>query len=165
MEEGSPADPEGRSEPGDGDDPHIESLLAPHAVLMLTTMVGRHHSSRPVVCAAADGDRLSFLARRDTDWVRAVEGREAIVHLTSSDGEGSRYLSLNGTARTEHDRSLVRSLWSAPLHEQWFTADDERVVAVHFDVTDGECWTDQDPSGRPFKVAGTVVAPRSRTVE
>jgi general stress protein 26 len=125
----------------------ITALLATEpTVAMVTTMVGRHHSSRPVTCADVQDHRLSFLVSQQAEWVAAIAASQAIVHVTVADDAHTTYLSLNGGAIVVTDPQEILRLWS-PAARAWFDRpDDPDLAVVHFDVTDGEYW--EGPGGR-----------------
>jgi general stress protein 26 len=121
-------------------------LTADPTVAMVMTMVGRHHSSRPVTCADVQDHRLSFLVSRQAEWVDAIANSQALVHVTVSDDAHTTYLSLNGGAMVVTDPSEIVRLWS-PAARAWFEGPDDPDVAVlHFDISDGEYW--DGPGGR-----------------
>jgi general stress protein 26 len=109
-------------------------------VAMVMTMIGRSHSSRPVTVADVRDTRLSFLVSRDADWVSAIAGQAAIVHVTIADEGEARYVALNGLAKIVVDEAESQRLWS-PIARAWFTGPDDPDLAVlHFDVSDGQYW-------------------------
>lgn len=121
-------------------------------VAMVTTMVGREHTSRPVASAEIQDHRISFLVNRRAAWVEAVAAAAAIVHVTFADDAHSLYVSLNGTAHADSDNTEIVRLWT-PAAQAWFDGpNDPDLAVVHFDVTDGEYW--DGPNG----VVGRVVA-------
>ena len=121
-------------------------------VAMVTTMVGRDHSSRPVTVADTIGTRLSFLVARNADWVRSIAASEAIVHMTVANDAHSVYLSLNGTAIVSQDTADAARLWSKPAG-LWFDGPaDPNLAVLHFDVSEGHYW--DGPDG----MVGRVVA-------
>lgn len=122
----------------------IELVPDGMTVAMVMTMVGRHHSSRPVTIADVRGERLSFLVARHVDWVTAIAGQQAIVHVTIADDHASTYLSLNGSAIVVTDPSETERLWS-PAARAWFDGPDDPDLAVlHFDVAEGRFWDGPD---------------------
>jgi general stress protein 26 len=125
-------------------------------VAMLMTMVGREHTSRPVTVAETTDDRLSFLVAGHTDWVRSIAGHEALVHVTISDHDAGRWLSLNGAAAVVVDRDEIRRLWN-PAARAWFDGpDDPELAVVRFDVSDGHYW--DGPSTRAGRAVSLLKA-------
>lgn len=115
-------------------------LVENGSVMMLMTMVGSEHSSRPVTCASVDSDELWFLVDRTTEWVQAIERGSAITHVTMSDRGENRYLALNGEATVTTDRTVLDRLWT-PIAKVWFSGpDDPNLAAVRFEASDGEYW-------------------------
>jgi general stress protein 26 len=125
----------------------ITALLTTEPVVaMVMTMVGRHHSSRPVTCADVQDHRLSFLVSQQAEWVAAIAASQAIVHVTVADDAHTTYVSLNGGAMVVTDPREILRLWS-PVARAWFDGpEDPDLAVVHFDITDGEYW--DGPGGR-----------------
>ena len=135
----------------------ITALLTTEpTVAMVMTMVGRHHSSRPVTCAEAQDHRLSFLVSQHAEWVAAIAASQAIVHVTVADNAHSTYVSLNGGAIVVTDPQEILRLWS-PGARAWFDGpEDPDLAVVHFDITDGEYW--DGPSGRVGRAVAVLRA-------
>ena len=53
----------------------LSELFDGGTTVMLMTMIGSDHSSRPMTVAGVDGDRLSFLVDTTADWYAAVASR------------------------------------------------------------------------------------------
>lgn len=125
----------------------ITALLTTEpTVAMVMTMVGRHHTSRPVTCADVQDHRLSFLVSQQAEWVAAISASQAIVHVTVADDARTTYVSLNGGAIVVTDPQEILRLWS-PLARTWFDGpEDPDLAVVHFDISDGEYW--DGPGGR-----------------
>ena len=144
MSQTNPHDPDAHT--SDDNRPLTSLLTNEPCIAMLTTMIGREHTSRPVACAEVHDHRISFIASRESAWVEAVAAAAAIVHITIADDANANYVSLNGTAIVVTDAEEITRLWS-PGAGAWFDGpDDPDVVVVHFDVSDGEYW--DGPGGR-----------------
>jgi len=130
------------------DDPakHLSVLFDHGATVMLMTMIGAEHSSRPMTVAAVDGGRLSFLVDTTADWYAPVASGNATVHLTLSDVRHNEFAALNGVATATKDRAAVDALWSAPAGAYFEGKDDPNVAVLYFDTSDGQYW--ESPSGR-----------------
>lgn len=140
-----------------------ELLTADPTIAMVMTMVGRHHSSRPVACADVQDHRLSFLVSRKAEWVQAIANSQAIVHVTVTDDSHTRYVSLNGGAMVVTDPAEIVRLWT-PAARAWFDGpDDPDVAVVHFDVSDGEYW--EGPGGRVGRAVALLRAAFSGSPE
>jgi general stress protein 26 len=128
-------------------------------VAMIMTMIGRSHSSRPVTVADVREHRLSFLVARHADWVAAIEGEQALVHVTIADNDAARYLALNGSAIVVRDEEEAQRLWT-PAARVWFDgAEDPNLAVLHFDVTDGHYWSGPAGSvGRAIAFARAVIS-------
>jgi len=96
-------------------------------VAMVTTMVGREHSSRPVVAAEVRPHRMTFLVDRGADWVSAIAREQALLHVTVADEARGLFLALNGCAEVE-PKGEARAL-------------------LHFDVERGDYWRMSGPDG------------------
>jgi general stress protein 26 len=124
----------------------LTDLLDGGDVVMLMTMIGPTHSSRPLTVAGVDGRRISMLVDRTVDWAVAIGDPGTVVHIAASDQRSNVYLSLNGTASVVPDRTEVERLWN-PAAAAFFDGKTDPAAAVlHFDVADGEFW--DAPSGR-----------------
>ena len=125
-------------------------------VAMVTTMVGREHTSRPVACAEVQDHRLSFLVDRRAAWVDAIAAAAAIVHVTFADDSDNLYVSLNGTALMVTDSAEITRLWTAAARAWFDGPDDSNLAVVHFDVSDGEYW--DGPNGAIGRTVATLRA-------
>lgn len=114
--------------------------------VMLTTMIGDEHTSRPMTIADVDGDRLSMLVDTTASWYLAVASGTAVVHVTLSDVRHNDYAALNGTATVTAERAEIDRLWNPGASAFFDSKDDPNLAVLHFDVSDGEYWT--APSGR-----------------
>lgn len=114
--------------------------------VMLMTMIGHEHTSRPMTVAGVDGDRLSMLVDSTAAWYGAVASGTAVVHITLADVRDNDYAALNGTATVTTDRAEIDRLWSPAAGAFFEGKDDPHLAVLHFDVSDGEYWT--SPSGR-----------------
>ena len=146
------------------DDRPLTSLLTQEpCIAMVTTMIGREHTSRPVACAEIHDHRLSFIASRESAWVEAVAAAAAIVHVTVADAASATYVSLNGTAIVVTDAEEIVRLWT-PAARAWFDGpNDPDIVVVHFDVSDGEYW--DGPGGRVGRAVAMLRAALSGDAE
>lgn len=125
----------------------ITALLTTEpTVAMVMTMVGRHHSSRPVTCAEAQDHRLAFLVSQRAEWVAAIAASQAIVHVTVADNAHTTYVSLNGGAIVVTDPQEILRPWSPAARARFDGPEDPDLAVVHFDITDGEYW--DGPNGR-----------------
>ena len=143
------------------DERTLSDLLSDRRVVaMVTTMVGRSHSSRPVVCVDATDARLSFVVDRHAPWVADVLGEQALLHVTVTDERHATYLSLEGHGDVSLEPDEVERLWE-PALRAWFDGpDDPDAVVLHFDVVDGEYWLGDQSSG-PGE-SGRVSRPQPR---
>lgn len=67
--------------------------------VMLMTMVGHEHTSRPMTIAGVDGDRLTMLVDSTAAWYGAVASGVAVVHVTLSNVRHNDYAALTGLRR------------------------------------------------------------------
>lgn len=134
----------------------LDELLNGHTIVMLMTMIGDAHSSRPLTVAEVADGRLSFLVDRTTEWGVAVQQGRAVVHVTVADERSNTYLALNGSASISTDGAELDRLWNPAAGAFFDGKDDPGVAVLHFDVSDGEYW--DGPSGRLGSVLGLVRA-------
>ena len=134
----------------------LDDLIDGRTVVMLMTMIGPEHSSRPLTCLEVDGDRLSFLVDRSTAWAAAIADGTATVHFTVADGPGNTYLAMNGTASVTDDREAIDRMWNPVAGIYFDGQDDPNLAALHFEVEDGEYW--DGPSGRIGAAVGLLRA-------
>jgi general stress protein 26 len=124
----------------------LTDLFEPGDTVMLMTMIGRTHSSRPMTVAGVEGDRLSFLVDVTADWYDPVAARNAVVHITLSDVRHNRYAAVNGETRVSRDPGEIALLWSPGAAAFFDGQDDPNIGVLHLSVTDGQYW--DSPSGR-----------------
>jgi general stress protein 26 len=143
---------------------HIGALISGHKhVAMIMTTIADRPSSRPVRCAEANGDRLSFLVDHGDEWVKAVERGEAVVQVTIADEHHNTYLAVNGRASVSTSFAERQRLWSAARDwfespEGWFEGpDDPRLAVLTFDVSDGEYWDGPGRIGRAVDLMKAVL--------
>jgi general stress protein 26 len=115
-------------------------LLDTGDTVMLMTMIGDEHSSRPMTIAGVADDRLDLLVDTTTEWTSAVAAGRAITHVTSSDVRTNRFVALNGTATVSRDRTEVERLWNPGAAAFFEGKDDPNLAALHFQVADGQYW-------------------------
>lgn len=114
--------------------------------VMLMTMVGHEHTSRPMTISGVEGDRLSMLVDTTAGWYDAVASRTAVVHITLSDVRHNDFAAVNGTATVTTERAEIDRHWNPAAAAFFDGKDDPNLAVLHFDVSTGEYWT--APSGR-----------------
>jgi general stress protein 26 len=114
--------------------------------VMLMTMIGQEHTSRPMTIAGVDGSRLAMLVDTTAEWYSAVASGSAVVHVTLSDVRHNEYAALNGTAAVTSDRAEIERYWNPGASAFFDGKDDPNLAVLYFDVDGGEYWT--APSGR-----------------
>ena len=124
----------------------LADLLHKGDTVMLMTMIGDEHSSRPMTVADVQGSEFACLADTTADWYDAVATGEAIVHVTLSDVRRNNFAALNGTASTTGDRSEIERLWNPAASAFFDGKDDPKLAVLRFVVSDGQYW--DSPSGR-----------------
>ncbi|MET0147297.1 MAG: pyridoxamine 5'-phosphate oxidase family protein [Ilumatobacteraceae bacterium] len=124
----------------------LADLVDGGTIVMLMTMIGDEHSSRPLTVAAVDGSRLEFLVDATTDWATAVRSGGVAVHASVSDTRANTYLSLQGSASMTLDAADVQRLWSPAASAFFDGPDDPALGVLRFDVDGGEYW--DSPGGR-----------------
>ena len=134
----------------------LSELVDARTIVMLMTMVGTEHSSRPLTCLGVDGDRLSFLVDRSTDWVGAIADGAAVVHATVADGRENTYAAMNGAATVVQDHAEIDRLWNPVAGIYFDGQEDPNVAVLHLEVDQGEYW--DGPSGRIGAAVGLLRA-------
>jgi general stress protein 26 len=139
----------------------VTDLVDDGDVLMLTSAFDGL-LARPITCAEVVDDRLAFLVSAGTDWVDALEDveptRGAVVGLTATDPEATRYASFSARARVLRDEARAEQLWS-PFAKPFFTGpDDPKVRVLELEVLEGEWWDGPSTGvGRLVALVGSVV--------
>jgi general stress protein 26 len=118
----------------------LDDLLDGGDTVMVMTMIGDDHSSRPMTIAGVTADRLDFLADTTTDWTSAIAEGRATVHVTLSDVRANRFVALNGTASMSRDRTEVERLWNPGAAAFFEGKDDPHLAVLHFQVSEGQYW-------------------------
>jgi len=132
----------------------LDDLVSAGDTVMLMTMIGDEHSSRPLTVAEIEGQRIGILVDTTSEWSRAVD--RATIHITLSDVRENRFLALNGNARMSSDRAVIDRLWN-PFAGAFFDGkDDPNLAVLFFDVTEGQYW--DSPSGRIGSLIAMVKA-------
>jgi len=124
----------------------LDELVDGGTIVMLMTMIGGTHSSRPLTVAEVDGRRVSFPVDRTVDWAAAIGEPSTVVHGVVSDVRKNVFVSLNGRAEITPDRAEVDRLWNPAAAAFFDGKDDPSAAVLHLDVDDGEYW--DVPSGR-----------------
>jgi general stress protein 26 len=124
----------------------LDDLLKPGDTVMLMTMIGDEHSSRPMTVAEIDGSRIGLLVDTTAEWTAAVAQGIATVHVTLSDVRANRFVALNGTCSMSADRADAERLWNPAAGAFFDGKDDPNLFVLFFDVTEGEYW--DSPDGR-----------------
>ena len=126
--------------------PIADLISGGKTIAMVMTMLDGRHQARPLTCVEVDGDVLSFLVDRESEWVRAVAEGRATTFVSIADDGANTYLSLEGHGVVTTDTTELHRLWT-PMASVWFeSADDPRLAVFSFTVTDGWWW---DGPGNP----------------
>ncbi|CAN5884137.1 hypothetical protein BH24ACT6_BH24ACT6_09650 [soil metagenome] len=70
----------------------LDDLLDAPVIVMLMTMIGDEHSSRPLTCVAVHEECLDFLVDQETEWAQAIAAGTARVHVTVADERHNTYV-------------------------------------------------------------------------
>lgn len=118
----------------------LEQALDGERIAMVVT---HDHRARPMTVLEARGSTLWFLTDRTADWVAELGPAEPVTVTVSDLGDGV-FVSLTGTVRTTDDRARLEALWN-PAMQVWFDGpDDEKLIALQVEVTEGEYWDGPD---------------------
>jgi len=124
----------------------LVELMDGGTTVIVMTMIGDRHSSRPLTVAEVDGDRIAMLVDTTAEWSAAVAAGSAVVHVALSDVRKNNYASLNGAASLSRDAAEIERLWN-PFAGAFFEGkDDPNLAVLHFNVSDGQYW--DSPQGR-----------------
>jgi general stress protein 26 len=124
----------------------LAELVEPGTIVMLMTMIGGDHSSRPLTVAGVDHGTLEVLVDRTADWAEAIDEPDTVVHVSVADVRSNVYLSLNGTASITPERAAIERLWNPGAAAFFDGKEDPAVAVLRFAVSGGEYW--DAPSGR-----------------
>jgi len=124
--------------------------------VMVMTMIGDEHSSRPMTVAGVHDNCLDMLVDTTADWYSAVAAGTAVVHLTLSDVRHNEFAALNGSATVSTDRAEIDRLWNPGAAAFFDGKDDPNLAVLHFSVDDGQYW--DAPSGRLGSLIAMVKA-------
>jgi general stress protein 26 len=111
------------------------------AAFMVTRGSGQSLHGRPMATARVDEDLTSiwFATDRHSGKIEEISANPN-VYLGYTNGSGSEWASVNGTARVVDDRAKVKELWT-PLWKNWFDGpDDPRIVLIEVTPTEAEYW-------------------------
>jgi general stress protein 26 len=103
--------------------------------------------SRPMAIARVEPNcDLWFFTARTSAKVHEIENEEHV--LVALQDEGSRYLSLNGTAELVSDRAKMRDLWK-DSYQTWFPQglDDPNLLLILIHSQQAEYWDNKTGNG------------------
>ncbi|MEO7370451.1 MAG: pyridoxamine 5'-phosphate oxidase family protein [Ilumatobacteraceae bacterium] len=125
----------------------LKDIIKPGDVAMVVTSSNGKLSSRPLTVASVQTDDLLFLIDRRADWLtEKILGEH--VHVAISAGGRNDWVSVNGKASLNDDRTLIRELWTPFAGAYFDSEDDPNVVVLDIAVNEGEYWS--APGGGPF---------------
>jgi general stress protein 26 len=134
----------------------LDDLVHAGDTVMLMTMIGNRHSSRPMTAAGVSDATIEFLVDTTAEWTAAVAAGTAIVHVTLSDARRNNFVALNGRAALNRDRAKIDRLWNPGASAFFDGRDDPNVAALRFEVDEGEYW--DAPRGRVGALVALVKA-------
>jgi general stress protein 26 len=134
----------------------LEELVHAGDTMMLMTMIGDHHSSRPMTVAGITDSTIEFLVDTTAEWTSAVAAGTATVHVTLSDSRRNNFVALNGRASLNGDRAKIDRLWNPGASAFFDGSDDPNVAVLRFEVDEGEYW--DAPRGRVGSLVAMVKA-------
>lgn len=134
----------------------LSDLVDGGTIVMLMTMIGSEHSSRPLTVAGVQGGRIEMLVDRTVDWAQAIGSPGNVVHASVADVRKNVYLSMNGTASVTTDTAQIDRLWNPGAAAFFDGKDDPTIGVLRFDVSAGEYW--DSPSGRLGSAIATLKA-------
>lgn len=112
-------------------------------MMMLTTMQGEKHVSRPMALQQFETDgTLWFFTSSETEKTdEMLENPQ--VNASYASPNKSDYVSVSGTATILKDRAKIEELWN-PFVNAWFEGpDDPKLVLVRVDLESAEYWSSE----------------------
>ena len=113
---------------------------------------------RPMATAAVeDGvNPIWFASHKDSGKIEEITA-DPNVYLGYTNGSGSEWASLNGTARVVDDKAKNKELWS-PIWKNWFTGpEDPNMVLIEVSPAQAEYWDSGSRMVQLAKFAVTAV--------
>lgn len=121
----------------------------------LVTRHKDHLHGRPMATAEVEGPLVSiwFASQRDSGKVEQIKA-DPNVYVGYTNGTGSEWASLNGTARIVDDLSKKKELWS-DVWKNWFSGpEDPNMVLIEVKPATAEYW---DSGSRVVQLAKFAV--------
>jgi general stress protein 26 len=134
---------------------HLLEVLKDFDIALLSTRTDAGHlRGRPMALAAIQDDGIVyFCANVMSDVVKQLE---VDPHVGVTVQSKSKYASLCGQAKVNHDRELVGRFWKEGW-KLWFPKgkDDPDLCLIEFDAAEGEYWDTSGISGMKFVIQAT----------
>jgi general stress protein 26 len=124
----------------------LKDIVKPGDVAMVVTSSNGVLSSRPLTVASVHTDDLLFLVDKHADWL-TESTLSTPVHVAIAAGGRNDWVSANGKATLNDDRTLIHELWTPFAGAYFDTEDDPNAVVLDINVRDGEYWS--APGGGP----------------
>jgi general stress protein 26 len=135
----------------------LESLVHEGDVVMLTTEVDGHLSSRPLTVAGVGGGTLLFLVDAAASWVVALPPADEVNASVAT--RRNDWVSVTGPAVVSNDPEAITRLWSPAAGAYFDGADDERIRVLQLHMEHGEFWSapGHGPLGRLVAVVSAAI--------
>ncbi len=135
----------------------LESLVHDGDVVMLTTEVDGHLSSRPLTVAGVGGATLLFLVDATASWVAGLPPADEVNASIAT--RRNDWVSVTGPAVVSNDPEAITRLWSPAAGAYFDGADDERIRVLQLHMEHGEFWSapGHGPLGRLVAVVSAAI--------
>ncbi len=134
----------------------LRKIVNDATAAFLVSRSGDALNGRPMATAEIedDFDSIWFACQRDSQITKEVE-QDGHVFLGYTNGSGSEWASINGSARVVDDHEKVKELWS-PFWKNWFEGpEDPRVILIEVAPEHAEYW---DAGSRAVQLLKFAVA-------
>jgi general stress protein 26 len=141
----------------DGSDHPLDELVNEGDVVMLTTVLRGHLTSRPLTVAGLGAGTLLFLVDSSADWVVALDAPAEVNASIST--RGNDWVSVTGAATVTNDHEAIARLWSPAASAYFDGADDPRLRVLQLHMESGEYWSapGTGPLGRLVSLVSAAV--------
>jgi general stress protein 26 len=145
------------AERSDASDHPLDELVNEGDVVMLTTMLRGHLTSRPLTVAGLGAGTLLFLVDSSADWVAALDAPAEVNASIST--RRNDWVSVTGAATVTNDHEAIARLWSPAAGAYFDGADDPRIRVLQLHMESGEYWSapGAGPLGRLVSLVSAAV--------
>lgn len=141
----------------DESDHALDELVNEGDVVMLTTVLRGHLTSRPLTVAGLGAGTLLFLVDSTAEWVLALQAPAEVNASIST--RRNDWVSVTGAATVTNDHEAIARLWSPAASAYFDGADDPRIRVLQLHMESGEYWSapGAGPLGRLVSIVSAAV--------